>query len=86
MPYGERAQDRAEVFEPGSLSWPGMRAELCEGNMNASKIQFSIMKVLPVVVEATLVRIDAVIPSTAVAGLRLRLQRFAAGLLKGSQC
>ena len=60
MPYGERAQDRAEVFEPGSLSWPDDGVVLRRQHVRESPI----MRIVPVEVEGRLT-VDAPIPDTA---------------------
>ena len=61
MSYGERAKDRAEVFERGSLSWP-------EGDgiiLNRQHVRGApILRLHPVEVEGRLV-VNEVIPDTA---------------------
>ena len=58
--YGERASDRAEVFEIGSLSWPDDGVILNRQHLRQSPI----MRVLPVV-EGNEVKIDAALPDTS---------------------
>ena len=60
MPYGERAKDRAEVFERGSLTWPSEGLVLRRQHNR----QQPILKFIPVEVEGKLT-INAEIPSTA---------------------
>ena len=60
MPFNTLAQDRAELFEVGSLSWPESGIIVNRMHQRASPI----MKVVPIV-EGNEVRIDAEIPSTA---------------------
>ena len=59
MPYGERAKDRAEVFEPGSLKWDKGGITVNRMHQRASPI----MRVVPVEVEGRLM-IDQEIPDT----------------------
>ena len=63
MPYGERAKDRAELFEVGSLTWP--ESGIVVNRMH--RRDSPIMRVVPIV-EGNEVRIDAEIPATS-AGL-----------------
>ena len=60
MPYGERASDRAEVFEVGSLSWPDGGIVLRRQHNR----QQPILKFTPLEVDGKLT-VDAEIPSTA---------------------
>ena len=59
MPYGERAKDRAEVFESGSLSWAEGGIILNRQHQRGSPI----LRFTPVEVEGRLT-IDAPIPKT----------------------
>ena len=76
MPYGERAQDRAEVFEPGSLSWPESGVVLRRQHERSQPI----LRFTPVEVEGRLT-VDAPIPDT-VAG-RDALAEIRSGLFRG---
>ena len=60
MKYGERAKDRPELFERGSLSWPKEGIVL---NRQHERRQ-PIMRVTPTV-EGDEVRIDAALPDTS---------------------
>ena len=76
MPFGQRAKDRAELFEPGSLSWP-------EGGivLNRQHVRTApILRFSPVEVEGRLT-VDAEIPDTT-AG-RDALAEIRSGLFKG---
>ena len=57
--YGERAGDRAELFTPGSLTWPETGVILNEQHNR----QAPIMRFVPTV-EGREVRIDAALPDT----------------------
>ena len=57
--YGERAKDRAEVFEVGSLTWPSSGIVLNRQHSRKSPI----MRVTPTV-EGNEVRIDAPLPDS----------------------
>ena len=59
MPYGERAKDRAELFEPGSLSWDERGIVVNRMHLRSSPI----MRVVPIESEGRLM-IDAPIPDT----------------------
>ena len=76
MPYGERAQDRPELFEAGSLSWPSEGVVLRRQHERAQPI----LRFLPVESGGKLV-VDTEIPSTA-AGLDC-LSEVRSGLLRG---
>ena len=76
MPYGERAQDRAEVFEPGSLSWPTDGVVLNRQHQRASPI----LRFIPAEVEGRLT-VNATVPSTAAGNDALAEIR--SGLFKG---
>ena len=60
MQYGTRAQDRPEIFEPGSLKWPDSGVVLNRQHSRAAPI----MRVLPIT-EGNVVRIDAALPDTS---------------------
>ena len=60
MPYGERAKDRAEVFEAGSLTWDQGGVVLRRQHSR----QHPILKFTPVERDGVLT-VDAAIPSTA---------------------
>ena len=60
MPYGERAKDRPEIFERGSLSWPSDGVVLRRQHNR----QQPILRFTPVEVDGR-VMVDAEIPSTA---------------------
>ena len=60
MVYGERAKDRAEVFEIGSLKWD--KAGIIVNRQHLR--QSPIMRVLPVV-EGNEVKIDSPLPDTS---------------------
>ena len=76
MSYGERAQDRAEVFEPGSLSWPADGVVLNRQHSRASPI----LRFAPVESGGKLT-VDAEIPDTT-AG-RDALAEIRSGLFRG---
>ena len=76
MPYGQRARDRAEVFEVNSLSWPEDGVILHRQHERAQPI----MRVLPIV-EGNEVRIDQSLPDTS-AG-RDAAAEIRSGLFKG---
>ena len=59
MPYGERAKDRAEVFEPGSLTWDQGGVVLRRQHNR----QQPILKFTPVERDGVLT-VDAAIPAT----------------------
>ena len=59
MPYGQVAQDRAELFEPGSLSWPSDGVVLRRQHERSQPI----LRFTPVEVEGRLT-VDAEIPDT----------------------
>ena len=59
LTYGERAKDRAEVFEAGSVSWPSEGVVLRRQHQRASPI----LRFTPVEVEGRLT-VDAAIPDT----------------------
>ena len=59
MSYGERAKDRAEVFEPGSLTWPESGIVVNRQHQRTAPV----MRVVPIV-EGNEVRISAEIPDT----------------------
>ena len=59
MPYGERAKDRAEIFERGSLSWDERGIIVNRMHQRASPI----MRCVPIEKGGKLV-IDSLIPST----------------------
>ena len=60
MAFGERAKDRAEVFEVGSLSWPESGIILNRQHSRAAPI----LRFTPVEVEGRLM-VDAAVPDTA---------------------
>ena len=60
LTYGERASDRAEVFEQGSLTWPAEGVLLRRQHVRSTPI----MRVVPEVRGAAVV-IDAPLPDTA---------------------
>ena len=60
MPYGQRAQDRPEVFEPGSLHWPDDGILLREMHKRESPIA----RFTPEATE-TEVRVNISLPDTA---------------------
>ena len=74
--YGERAGDRAEVFEPGSLEWPADGVVLRRQHNRAAPV----MRVTPEARGAAVV-IDAPLPDTA-AG-RDAAREVRSGLLTG---
>ena len=76
MRYGERAVDRPELFEPGSLTWPEGGIVLNRQHTRANPI----MLVTPIV-EGNEVRIDAALPDT-VAG-RDAAAEVRSGLFRG---
>ncbi len=76
MPYGQRAQDRAEVFEPGSLHWPANGVLLREMHVRARPIA----RFVPEATEAE-VRVSILLPDTT-AG-RDAAANVRAGVLKG---
>ena len=76
MTYGERAADRAEVFEPGALRWPDNGILLRRQHVRAAPI----MRVIPEV-RGNQVVLDAPLPDTA-AG-RDAATEVRAGLLGG---
>ena len=59
MKYGERATDRAELFEPGALSWPAEGVVLQRQHARGAPI----MRVIPALVGDEL-RIDQALPDT----------------------
>ena len=59
VPYGKRANDRPEMFEPNSLYWPDEGIVIREMHNRLNPI----VKVLPFV-EGSELRIDAVLPDT----------------------
>ena len=61
MKYGQKAADRPELFEPGSLSWPEGEGVLL--NRQHSR-KSPIMKIIPTVVGDE-VRIDQRLPDTS---------------------
>ena len=60
LQYGRRAQDRAELFEAGSLEWPESGIILNRQHSRAAPI----MRLIPKVLGDTVV-IDAALPDTA---------------------
>ena len=76
MPYGQRAQDRAEVFDPGSLHWPSDGVLLREMHVRARPIA----RFVPEATEAE-VRVKILLPDTT-AG-RDAAANVRAGVLKG---
>ena len=76
LTYGERAADRAEVFEPGSLSWPDDGVVLRRQHVRAAPI----MRAVPEVRGGAIV-FDAALPDTA-AG-RDAAAEVRAGLFRG---
>ena len=76
LKYGERAGDRAEVFEPGALSWAADGVVLNRAHSDASPI----MRVVPEVRGEEVV-IDTALPNTT-AG-RDAAEELRTGLLKG---
>ena len=76
LTYGERAIDRAELFERGALSWPADGVVLNRQHARGAPI----MRVMPVQVGDEL-RIDQVLPDT-VAG-RDAAAEIRSGLLRG---
>ena len=75
MPYGERAKDRNEVFDRGSLKWPDGVVLRRQHNREQPILRFT-----PIEVEGRLT-IDAPIPDTT-AG-RDALAEIRSGLFKG---
>ena len=61
MPYGERAKDRAELFEPGSLTWDDPKGIVVNRMHQRSS---PIMRVVPIEQGGKLM-IDSEIPDTA---------------------
>ena len=59
MAYSERASDRAEVFEPGSLSWPESGIVINRQHLRQSPI----LRCVPVV-DGNEVKIDSPLPDT----------------------
>ena len=76
LTYGERAGDRAEVFEAGALSWASDGVVLNRAHSDASPI----MRVVPEVRGSEVV-IDSALPNTT-AG-RDAAEELRTGLLKG---
>ena len=74
--YGERAGDRAEVFEPGSLSWPAGGIVLNRQHQRGAPIA----RVVPEVRDGAVV-VDVALPETA-AG-RDAAAEVRAGLFRG---
>ena len=75
LTYGERASDRAEVFEPGALSWPEDGIVLNRQHRRDTPI----MRIVPEVQESAIV-VDAPLPDTtagrdAAAEIRAKLFR-----------
>ena len=75
LTYGERASDRAEVFEPGSLFWPDEGIVLNRQHTRAAPI----MRIIPEVRENVVV-VDVPLPDTvagrdAAAEVRAKLFR-----------
>ena len=76
MQYGERALDRAEIFEVGSLTWPDSGIIINRQHTRTAPI----MRVIPIV-EGNEVRIDAPLPDTS-AG-RDAASEIRSGLFRG---
>ena len=76
MRYGERATDRAEVFEPGSLKWPDAGVVLNRQHSRAAPI----LRFVPQV-EGDEVNLDVAIPDSS-AGRDAAVE-IRAGLFKG---
>ena len=76
LTYGERALDRAELFEPGALTWPTDGVVLNRQHVRHSPI----MRVIPTLVGDEL-RIDQTLPDTT-AG-RDAATEIRSGLLRG---
>ena len=76
LTYGERASDRAELFERGALSWPDDGVILNRQHARGAPI----MRVLPTLVGDEL-RIDQLLPDTA-AG-RDAATEIRSGLMRG---
>ena len=76
LPFNEQAQDRAQLFERGSLSWPEGGIVLRRQHNRAQPI----LKVVPIQDEEGL-KVDALIPST-VAG-KDAAEEIRSGLLTG---
>ena len=76
LTYGERASDRAEMFEPGALRWPDNGIVLRRQHQRATPI----MRVLPEV-RGNQIVVDAPLPDTT-AG-RDAAAEIRAGLFKG---
>ena len=76
MKYGERAQDRPELFEPGSLSWPESGIILNRQHSRAAPI----LRFVPVEAEGRL-SVDVPLPDTS-AG-RDAAAEIRSGLFKG---
>ena len=74
--YGERAIDRAELFEPGALSWPADGVILNRQHVR----NLPIMRVVPIERDGEL-RIDQTLPDT-LAG-RDAATEIRAGLMRG---
>ena len=60
MAYGTKARDRAEIFEPGSLSWPESGIVINRQHQRTSPV----MRATPVV-DGNTVKIDARLPDTS---------------------
>ena len=76
LTYGERARDRAEVFEPGALTWPAEGVVLQRQHARGAPI----MRVIPALVGDEL-RIDQALPDTT-AG-RDAATEIRSGLMRG---
>ena len=61
LTYGERASDRAEMFEPGALTWPAEGIVLNRQHTRAAPI----MRVVPEV-RGSAVVVDVALPDTTV--------------------
>ena len=60
MAYGTTARDRAEIFEPGSLSWPESGIVINRQHQRTAPV----MRATPVV-DGNTVKIDAALPDTS---------------------
>ena len=59
MAYGTKARDRAEIFEPGSLTWPESGIVVNRQHQRTAPV----MRVTPMV-DGNTVKIDAALPDT----------------------
>ena len=76
MAYGTKARDRAEIFEPGSLSWPESGIVVNRQHQRTAPV----LRATPIL-DGNVVRIDAQIPDTS-AG-RDAAEEIRSGLFRG---